>query len=78
MGRKWGYVLMVENSQNEEKYGGNLNSVSTTALMLLLELAWPPLPELLMALTLLGLGLIKINTVLANFNNPRPSLILNN
>ena len=29
-------------------------------------------------LTLLGLGLIKINTVLANFNNPRPSLILNN
>ena len=25
-------------------------------------------------LTLLGLGLIKINTVLANFNNPRPSL----
>ena len=29
-------------------------------------------------LTLLGLGLIKINTVLANFNNPRPSLTLNN
>ena len=29
-------------------------------------------------LTLLGLGLIKINTVLANLNNPRPSLILNN
>ena len=29
-------------------------------------------------LTLLGLGLIKINTVSANFNNPRPSLILNN
>ena len=29
-------------------------------------------------LTLLGLGLIKINTVLANINNPRPSLILNN
>ena len=31
-----------------------------------------------MALTLLGLGLIKINTVSANFNNPRPLLILNN
>ena len=31
-----------------------------------------------MNLTLLGLGLIKINTVSANFNNPRPSLILNN
>ena len=30
------------------------------------------------ALTLLGLGLIKINDVSANFNNPRPSLILNN
>ena len=29
-------------------------------------------------LTLLGLGLIKINTVSANFYNPRPSLILNN
>ena len=29
-------------------------------------------------LTLLGLGLIKIITVLANFNNPRPSLTLNN
>ena len=29
-------------------------------------------------LTLLGLGLIKINIVLANFNNPSPSLILNN
>ena len=28
-------------------------------------------------LTLLGLGLIKINGVSANFNNPRPSLILN-
>ena len=32
----------------------------------------------LIALTLLGLGLIKINDVSANFNNPRPSLILNN
>ena len=29
-------------------------------------------------LTLHGLGLIKINTVSANFNNPWPSLILNN
>ena len=29
-------------------------------------------------LTLLGLGLIKIITVSANFNNPRPLLILNN
>ena len=29
-------------------------------------------------LTLLGLGLIKINTMSANFNNRRPSLILNN
>ena len=29
-------------------------------------------------LTLLGLGLMKINDVSANFNNPRPSLILNN
>ena len=29
-------------------------------------------------LTLLGLGLIKINIMLANFNNPRPSLTLNN
>ena len=29
-------------------------------------------------LTLIGLGLIKINTVSANFNNTRPSLILNN
>ena len=29
-------------------------------------------------LTLLGLRLIKINDVSANFNNPRPSLILNN
>ena len=29
-------------------------------------------------LTLLGLGLIKINDVSANSNNPRPSLILNN
>ena len=29
-------------------------------------------------LTLIGLGLIKINTVLANFNNPRPSLTLDN
>ena len=28
-------------------------------------------------LTLLGLGLIKINDVSANFNNPRPSLISN-
>ena len=25
-----------------------------------------------------GLGLIKVNDVSANFNNPRPSLILNN
>ena len=30
------------------------------------------------ALTLLGLGSIKINDVSANCNNPRPSLILNN
>ena len=30
------------------------------------------------SLTLLGLGIIKIYTVLANSNNPRPSLILNN
>ena len=30
------------------------------------------------ALTLPGLGLIKINTVSANFNNPRLSLILYN
>ena len=30
------------------------------------------------SLTLLGLGLIKINYVSANFINPRPSLILNN
>ena len=30
------------------------------------------------SLTLLGLGLIKINDVSANFNNPRHSLILNN
>ena len=29
-------------------------------------------------LTLLGLGLIKINYLSANFINPRPSLILNN
>ena len=29
-------------------------------------------------LTLLGLGLIKISDVSGNFNNPRPSLILNN
>ena len=29
-------------------------------------------------LTLLGLGLIKINHESANFHNPRPSLILNN
>ena len=29
-------------------------------------------------LTLLGLGLIKINDVSTNFKNPRPSLILNN
>ena len=29
-------------------------------------------------ITLLGSGLIKINDVSANFNNPRPSLILNN
>ena len=29
-------------------------------------------------LTLLGLGLIKINDVSANFENPRPWLILNN
>ena len=28
--------------------------------------------------TLLGLGIIKINELSANFNNPRPSLILNN
>ena len=32
----------------------------------------------LTSLTLLGLGLIKINDVSADFNNPRPSLILNN
>ena len=30
------------------------------------------------SLTLLGLGLIKSTTVSANFNNPRPSLTLNN
>ena len=29
-------------------------------------------------LTLLGLGLIKINDVSANFDNPRPLFILNN
>ena len=34
--------------------------------------------QLLIPETLLGLVLIKINTVLANFNNTRPSLILNN
>ena len=32
----------------------------------------------ILKLTLLGLGLIKINDVSANFNNPRPSLTLNN
>ena len=35
-------------------------------------------PNFLNSLTLLGLGLIKINTMLANFNNPRSSLILRN
>ena len=34
--------------------------------------------KLITVLTLLGLGLIKINDVSANFNKPRPSLILNN
>ena len=34
--------------------------------------------NVLTTLTLLGLGLIKINTVSANFNNPRSSLIINN
>ena len=34
--------------------------------------------QMYLILTLLGLGLIKINDVSANFNNPRPSLILNN
>ena len=34
--------------------------------------------QVVLTLTLLGLGLIKINDVSANFNNPRPSLILNN
>ena len=29
-------------------------------------------------LTFLGLGIIKIKTVSDNFDNPRPSLILNN
>jgi hypothetical protein len=37
----------------------------------LLELA-----AIVLILTLLGLGLIKINNVSANFNNPRPSLLL--
>ena len=32
----------------------------------------------LTCLTSLGLGLIKINTVMANFYNPRPLLTLNN
>ena len=31
-----------------------------------------------LTLTLLGLGLTKINTVSANFNNPKPTLILTN
>ena len=35
------------------------------------EIVW------LIGLTLLELGLIKINDVSANFNNPRPSFILN-
>ena len=39
---------------------------------------WPITKEQVTILTLLGLGLIKINTVAANFNNLRPSLILNN
>ena len=42
----------------------------------LLGYTWDP--ALIIALTLLGLGLIKINDVSVNFNNPRPSLILNN
>ena len=33
--------------------------------------------KVILTLTLLGLGLIKTNTVLANLNNPRPSLTLN-
>ena len=34
--------------------------------------------NLIWILALIGLGLIKINTVSANFNNPKPLLILNN
>ena len=32
-------------------------------------------PSNVIYITILGLGLIKINTVSANFNNPRPLLV---
>ena len=52
---------------SEEKYNA-----------LYINITWAKLTMCQLILTLLGLGLIKIKDVSANFNNPRPSLILNN
>ena len=57
------WVLTGQNHYMKESRGGVVCSSDT---------------ETVTSLTLLGLGLIKINDVSANFNNPRPSLILNN
>ena len=53
-----------------KKWGETLIEYCTSTIVTLLHTVF--------VLTLLGLELIKINTVLANFNNPRPSLTLNN
>ena len=64
---------------NESGGAGGASWESLGPIFSHLPLSWDTMAYLdFYILTLLGLGLIKINDLSANFNNPRPSLILNN
>ena len=52
--------------------------IDRSTLLLSFLKPWMNFQSPILSLTLLGLGLIKINTVTANFNNPRPSFLSNN
>ena len=52
--------------------------IDRSTLLLSFLKPWMNFHSPILSLTLLGLGLIKINTVTANFNNPRPSFLSNN
>ena len=66
---------MVKNRQNEEKYGGNLNSVSTIALLLLLAVAGVGLTTLVAGVGLTTLFARIVDGFSPLFNNGSDTIV---